>query len=184
MPVPSAVPDIARIRTELQQIITSVIGDGLPSIPLDVPILDLGVGSLALVEGMRRVYDRFGVLISIRRVIEAQITIASLALYIEQELSSQGSSNRQGQGGRATGRKMEREIPIAASQQHLAFLSRYSAEAGAAFHEALAVRLLGPLHGPALHAALEEVGSRYEALRTSLNPEGNSLRSLPGKHSS
>ncbi|HEX8991096.1 MAG TPA: amino acid adenylation domain-containing protein, partial [Anaerolineales bacterium] len=178
---PKIAPDIDRIRKELQQIITSVMGDGLPSIPFDVPILDLGVGSLALVEGMRQVYDRFGVLVSIRRVIEGQVTIGSLALYIEQELNSQGSSKRQGQGDRVTERQVEREIPIAPSQQHLAFLSRYSAEAGAAFHEALAVRLSGAMHGPALHAALEEVGRRYEALRTALNPDGNSLQVCTGE---
>ncbi len=80
---------ISQIRNELQQIIISVIGSDLRSIPDDIPILDLGVSSLALVEGMRQVYDRFGVLVSIRRVIEGQITIGTLALYIEQESGSQ-----------------------------------------------------------------------------------------------
>jgi acyl carrier protein len=72
---------LSQIRTEIQQIIINSIGnDDLRSIPDDVPILDLGVSSLALVEGMRQVYDRFGVLVSIRRVIEGQITIGTLAL--------------------------------------------------------------------------------------------------------
>lgn len=165
--------DITQIRAELQQVILAGYGEDLPPIPDDIPILDLGVGSLELVEGMRRVYDHFGVLVSIRRVIEGQITLGSLALYIEQELN-----NPQPVQVRAAERKMwdvEREIPLAASQQHLAFLNRYMDEAGAAFNEALVVRLRGPLDGPAINTAIEEVGNRYEALRTALNPETNTL---------
>jgi len=84
--------DISKTRTGLQQIIINGIGnDDLRTIPDDIPILDLGISSLALVEGMRQVYDHFGVLVSIRRVIEGQITLGTLALYIEQELNSQQS---------------------------------------------------------------------------------------------
>ena len=165
--------DIAHIRAELQQVILAGYGEDLPPIPDDVPILDLGVSSLELVEGMRRVYDHFGVLISIRRVIEGQITLGSLALYIEQELN-----NPQPVKIKAAEEKqwdIEREIPLAPSQQHLAFLARYADEAGAAFNEALVVRLRGTLDGPALHTAIDEVGNRYEALRSALTPDNNTL---------
>lgn len=166
--------DLSYIRTEIQQVIINGIGnDDLRSIPDDIPILDLGISSLALVEGMRQVYDHFGVLVSIRRVIEGQITIGTLALYIEQELNSQQSQKK----NQAVSSQwlVERQIPLAPSQQHLAFLSRYSNEANAAFNEPLVLRLTGPLHGPALHAAIEEVGNRYESLRTALNPDQNTL---------
>ena len=163
----------SQIRTEIQQIIINGIGNNdLRSIPDDVPILDLGVSSLALVEGMRQVYDRFGVLVSIRRVIEGQITIGTLALYIDQELNSQPSPKKKSQ---SSPWQAERQIPLAPSQQHLGFLSRYSSEANAAFNEPLLLRLNGTLHGPALHAAIEEVGNRYESLRSALNPEQNTL---------
>lgn len=165
--------DLSHIRTEIQQIIINGIGnDDLRSIPDDIPILDLGISSLALVEGMRQVYGRFGVLVSIRRVIEGQITIGTLALYIEQELNSQQSLKKKSQDSRW---QVERQVPLAPSQQHLAFLSRYSDEANAAFNEPLVLRLTGPLHGPALHAAIEEVGNRYESLRTALNPDQSTL---------
>lgn len=166
--------DIAQIRAELQQVILAGYGPDLPPIPDDVPILDLGVSSMELVEGMRRVYDHFGVLISIRRVIEGQITLGSLALYIEQELNNPQPVKIVSE----TERKhwdIEREIPLAASQQHLAFLARYADEAGAAFNEALVVRLRGTLDGPALNTAIEEVGNRYEALRTALSLGNNTL---------
>jgi amino acid adenylation domain-containing protein/thioester reductase-like protein len=165
--------DISKIRSEIQYIIINVMGnDDLHSIPDDIPILDLGISSLALVDGMRQVYDHFGVLVSIRRVIEGQITIGTLALYIEQELNSQQSLKKKSE---SSSWKVERQIPLAPSQQHLGFLSRYSNEAGAAFNEALLLRLDGALHGPALHAAMEEVGKRYESLRTALNSNQNAL---------
>ena len=172
MPQLNGKADLSKIRNEIQQIIIKIAGDGLRSIPDDVPILDLGVSSLALVEGMRQVYDRFGVLVSIRRVIEGQITIGTLALYIEQELNQQSNKKRSQTNSEW---KIERQIQLAPSQQHLAFLSRYSNEAGAAFNEALVLRLKGTLHGPALHTAVEEIGNRYESVRTALDPELNAL---------
>ena len=42
--------DITQIRAELQQVILAGYGDDLPPIPDDIPILDLGVSSLELVE--------------------------------------------------------------------------------------------------------------------------------------
>src|SRR6185295_4884091 len=133
MPPSNGKSDISQIQRELERIIIAIMGHGdLRVIPDDVPILDLGVSSLELVEGMRRVYDRFGVLISIRRVIEGQITLGSLALYIEQELNNPQPVKRITESEPKEW-DVEREIPVAASQQHLAFLSRYMDEAGAAF---------------------------------------------------
>jgi acyl carrier protein len=175
MPQVNGKLSLSQIRTEIQQIILSGLGNGdLRSIPDDVPILDLGVSSLALVEGMRQVYDHFGVLVSIRRVIEGQITIGTLALYIEQELNSQQSLKKKSQTEPPQW-KAERQTPLAPSQQNIGFLSLYASEAGSAFNEALLLRLHGALHGPALHAALEEAGNRYESLRTALNPNQHTL---------
>ena len=168
---------LSQIQDQLQQIIQDVTGGPLTTIPDDIPILDLGVSSLELVEGMRRVYDRFGVLVSIRRVIEGQVTLGGLALYIDQELGARQVQKKNGAAARSGGAQAtsRREIPLAPAQQHVAFLSRYSDEASAAFNLALAVRLSGPLDGPALQAALERAGAWYEALRTTLHPDHDSL---------
>ncbi len=168
-------PDSSQIRAELQRLILEAFGETLPYMPTDVPILDLGISSLALVEGMRRVYDRFGVLVSIRRVIEGQVTIGSLALYIEDELKNAQNQQRLASAVRGEW-KIQRDVPLAASQQHVAILSRYSDEASAAFNEVMLVRMVGELHGPALQAALEEAANRFDALRTALNPDGDTLQ--------
>ncbi len=166
--------DNSRIHEALQHIFAEVIGEDLRSVPDNIPILDLGVRSLALVEGMRRVYDQFGVLISIRRIIEGQVTLSGLGLYIEHELNSQRSRTDELPAAQQQWR-IEREVSLAPSQQHIGFLSRYSSEAAAAFNEALSVRLEGELDGPALQTAVETVGNRYESLRTVLNREHDTL---------
>ncbi len=171
---PDETLSLIQIRAELQRLIVAAFGDDRRAFPDDVPILDLGVSSLALVEGMRQVYERFGVLVSIRRVIEGQVTLGGLALYIEQELLTQRSVRKRTQAA-AHPWKTQREVPLGASQQYVAFLSRYSSEAAAAYNEAMIVRLEGDLHGPAIQAALEEAGSRYEALRTALNTDNDAL---------
>ncbi len=166
-----------QIQKELKEMILETFGndDSNISLPNDIPILELGISSLALVEGMRRVYDRFGVLISIRRIIEGQVTLGGLALYIDKEIHKEHTQKNK--GGAPRGKWIvEREIPLAASQQHSAFLSRYSGEAGAAFNESVLVKLSGVLDGPALQAAVEEAGNRYEALRTALHSDSNSLQ--------
>jgi len=174
MTKPDPPPELTQIRADLKRLMMDAFGSDSLKIPDDIPILDLGVSSLALVEGMRRVFDHFGVLVSIRRVIEGQVTLGGLALYIEQELLTQKSA-RHGAQNAAQVWKIQREAPLDSSQQHIAFLSRYSNEAAAAYNEALVVRLEGDLHGPAIQTALEEAGNRYEALRTALNTESDVL---------
>ena len=73
-------PTLADIRAELLRLMSEVLGQALPRLPDDTPILDLVVSSLMLVEGMRRIYERFGVLISIRRAhIRVEYSVSWLA---------------------------------------------------------------------------------------------------------
>ena len=172
----SGLPTRDDIRTELLRLVGEALGEELPPIPGDTPILDFVVSSLALVEGMRRIYERFGVLISIRRVLEGQITLDGLASYIEQQLSAPRArqietppSAAEQDSAAAT------RVKFAPSQRHVGFLTRYSPEAAAAFNEPLAARLEGPLNLRALQAAIDAVADRYEALGTSLSPDEDEL---------
>src|SRR5438093_185436 len=122
-------PDISQIRQELRQIVSDVIGEDLSDIEDDAPLLEYVTSSLALVEAIRRDYDRFGVLISIRRVLEGQANLIALSVYIDQALKTQKKHARVAHAGR--------EIPLAPSQQHIAFLARYSSGASAAYNESL-----------------------------------------------
>ena len=176
-------PALPHVRAELLKIIGEVLGEELPTIPDDTPILDIVHSSLSLVEGMRRIHERFGVLISIRRVIEGQSTLAGIAAYIEQELAAQRSRKNEIPAIRQAEPKpvVSRQVRLTPSQRHVGFLARYSNEAAAAFNESVAVQLEGSLDGPALQAAVDAVADRYEALHASLSPDKDELRVCPGQ---
>lgn len=174
--------DRSHIRAQLLRLMGEVLGETLPPIPDDTPILDFVPSSLALVEGMRRVYEHFGVLISIRRVLEGHATLGAITAYIEQELSRQPARALEAANAAADAKlPPARRVALAPSQHHVGILTRYSPEAASAFSESLAVRLDGPLDGPALQAAVEAVAERYEALHTALSPDRDELMVQPGR---
>ncbi|WP_405806452.1 amino acid adenylation domain-containing protein [Streptomyces sp. NBC_01187] len=59
-------------------------------------------------------------------------------------------------------------VPLSPAQYRLWFLHRLDAEAASAYHVPLAFRLRGPLDAGALRAALTDVVTRHESLRTVL----------------
>src|SRR5438132_13458706 len=81
-------PTRSQIRAELLRLVGDALGEDVSAVPGDLPLSDFLVSSMALVEGMRRIYDRYGVLVSIRRVLEGQATLDGVAAYIEQELKA------------------------------------------------------------------------------------------------
>src|SRR5947209_5436764 len=81
--------DIFQIRAELRRIITEAMGADLSNVKGDVPLLEFVTSSLALVEAVRRVYDQFGVLLSIREVIEGQANLNALSVYVDQALRTE-----------------------------------------------------------------------------------------------
>src|SRR3982750_1398496 len=84
--------DFSRIRAELRQIISDVIGANVDEIDDEAPLLDYVTSSLALLEGIRRVYERFGVLIPIRPLLEGAGNLRALSAFIDQALEGQEKS--------------------------------------------------------------------------------------------
>jgi myxalamid-type nonribosomal peptide synthetase MxaA len=161
-------PSISQIRAELRQIISDVIGADLDDIDDEAPLLDYVTSSLALLAGIRTVYDRFGVLIPLRPLLEGAGNLRALSSFIDQALKAQDKNARTALERRQESVERGSQIALIPSQQHIGFLARYSTGASSAYNESLAVRLEGPLHGPALQAAIEAVVERYEAVRATL----------------
>src|SRR5215216_554995 len=168
-------PDISQIRAELRQIISDVIGADLCDIDDEAPLLDYVTSSLALLAGIRTVYDRFGVLIPLRPLLEGAGNLRALAAFIDQALKAQDKSARTAFERRHESVERGPQIALTPSQQHIGFLARYSTGASSAYNESLAVRLEGPLHGPALQAAIEAVVERYEAVRAALATDSDAI---------
>src|SRR5262249_49256876 len=166
--------DISQIRAELRQIISNVIGADLADIDEDVPLLEYVTSSLALLEGIRTVYERFGVMIPLRPLLEGAGNLRALSAFIDQSLNAHEKTLRAAKPDRPAAEN-SRQIALAAPQQHVGFLARYSTEACSAYNEPVAVRLEGQLHGPALQAAIETTCERHEAMRAALSPDSDTI---------
>ncbi len=175
---------ISQIRVELRQIISDVTGADLSDVKDDVPLLELITSSLALVEGMRRVNNRFGVTVSLREVIGAQPNLSMLSVYLDQLLRTERKEARPVIEPEVLQRDQRRrqQIPLVPSQQHIGFLMRYSSETSSAYNESLLVRLKGLLDLPTLQAAIDAVGQRHEILHATLSQESNALEIAVDEH--
>jgi myxalamid-type nonribosomal peptide synthetase MxaA len=179
-------PTLSQIRNTLRQIVGEVIEVEAEQVDGELPLLDLVNSSLALVEGMRRVYEQFGVLVSIRDVLEGQTDLNGLADYIHQGLQAQRNGRNQDSPTPAPSpkKKQGRRVPLFPTQHHVAILMRYSPAAAAAFNESLALRLTGALDGPALQTAIETTSERHEALNMALSPDQDELEIGTGERPS
>jgi natural product biosynthesis luciferase-like monooxygenase protein/amino acid adenylation domain-containing protein len=70
-------------------------------------------------------------------------------------------------------------LPLTDAQRGLHMISTISAEASRAYNESSALELRGPLDVAALRAALQAVVNRHEALRTTIDPDGESQTVRP-----
>src|SRR5262245_30642921 len=117
-------PTISQIRVELRQIISDVIGADLADVDDEAPLLDYVNSSLALLQGIRRVYDRFGVLIPIRPLLEGAGNLRALSAFIDEALKTHDKTVRIARGEET--REQGPQVALVPSQQHIAFLARYS----------------------------------------------------------
>jgi amino acid adenylation domain-containing protein/natural product biosynthesis luciferase-like monooxygenase protein len=72
-----------------------------------------------------------------------------------------------------------REIPLTEAQQHFWLFAQLREEALIAGNDSTALRLQGSLQTAALHRALQQVVERHDALRTTIDPEGEVQRVAP-----
>ena len=70
-------------------------------------------------------------------------------------------------------------IPLTEEQQQLWLLTQREEQEARAYNELVLIELRGPLHMPALRAALRGLAERHEALRTLINATGETQTVLP-----
>jgi amino acid adenylation domain-containing protein/thioester reductase-like protein len=167
-------PDFAGLRADLRGIIGQVVGTDITEIDDEAPLMDYLTSSLSLLAGVRLVYDRFGVLVPIRLLLEGAVSLKMLSAFIDQALQAQDKALHE--APRPTeDADAGPGIALLPSQRHVGFLMRYSDGASAAYNESLAIRLEGPMNTLALQVAIQAVIERYEAARAVLSPSDDAL---------
>ncbi|GGK73121.1 non-ribosomal peptide synthetase [Mangrovihabitans endophyticus] len=155
-------------RNPVEEILCALVAEvlGLPRIGIDDNVLDLGGHSLLAARIAARARAALGAAVSVRQVLEAP-TVAELAVLCT---------------GPASGRELTPliatspadRVPASFAQHRWWFLERIDG-ATATYNIPVALRLTGPLQPEALAAALDDVVTRHDTLRTVFTSEDGDL---------
>uniref|UniRef100_UPI00118085F7 non-ribosomal peptide synthetase n=1 Tax=Streptomyces sp. rh34 TaxID=2034272 RepID=UPI00118085F7 len=163
LPAPDFVLESAgrTARTPQEEILCSLFVEvlGVPGVGIDDNFFDLGGHSLLATRLVSRVRSVFGTELQIRAVFE-EPTVAGLAARMSEAKSETRTA-------RPALEPMERPelIPLSFSQRRLWFINRFDGQS-ATYNMPLAMRLTGDLDRAALQAALADLVTRHESLRT------------------
>ncbi|ORI16486.1 long-chain fatty acid--CoA ligase [Rhodococcus sp. 1168] len=159
--LPEPVFEVREFRaptTPIEEIVAEVFADllGVPRVGVDDDFFELGGNSLIATQLVSRVGAAVDAVVPVRALFEAR-TVEKLAVEIE----------RSGRTGRVAlaARVRPSEIPLSLSQRRMWFLNRFD-PTSTAYLVPFALRLSGELDVTALGAAVADLISRHESLRT------------------
>ncbi|WP_213934190.1 non-ribosomal peptide synthetase [Rhodococcus sp. B50] len=157
-------------RTPMEVAVASEVAQvlGLERVGLDDSFVDLGGNSLAATRLVARLSARLGYRVAVPVVFEASSVLELAARLDDTAGAGVGAgvdAAAAGAGVVLAARRRPERVPLSLAQQRMWFLNRL--EPGSAVDNiTVAIRLSGRLDVPALSAAISDVLTRHESLRT------------------
>ncbi|MCW4351913.1 non-ribosomal peptide synthase/polyketide synthase [Hoyosella sp. YIM 151337] len=149
-------------RTPAETTVSEIFADvlGIERAGIHDSFFELGGNSLTATKVTARINDAFGCQLGVREVFEKP-TVAELA---ERAAAAPTSGGEGGRPALSAGPRPER-IPLSLAQQGMWFINQFD-PTSAVYNIAFSLELTGTLDADALQAAMNDVLSRHEALRT------------------
>ena len=168
LPAPEFVSGVAyrAPRDQRDRVLAALFGEvlGVARVGIDDGFFDLGGHSLSATRLMARVRAELGVEVPIRVLFDAP-TVAGLADWMRAHAGERA-------GAALTAQQRPAVVPLSFAQSRLWFIDQLQGPSPV-YNMPVALRLRGRLDGDALGAALADVVSRHESLRTLFAaPEG------------
>jgi amino acid adenylation domain-containing protein len=150
------------IEEYLQQRVAQTLGSTRSRIDWDQPLNLMGLDSLMAVELENDIESELGVALPLTTFLQ-DIKITQLASQVLAEFMTGAGASKASLAANSTV-----EERLAPSQRGLWFLSELQPDS-AAYNIVRAIRVQGPLHGPALHRAFQALVGRHASLRATFN---------------
>lgn len=179
---------MAGMEAKLERILCRLSGFSSAEIGRTITFTGLGLDSLFLTQFSLAVEKETGVKVAFGQLLEKFSTLEKLAVHLEEGLQAK-TGVRKPEPEKAAGtheksgasHNVVQRLPLTEAQREIWFASQISPQASCSYNESCLLHLKGALNVKNLQDAWRSLHERHEALRVTLEPDGEhqSIKRLP-----